>query len=116
MSTLCCMCESVVYPGHGSLFIKNDMRSLWFCRSKCKKNFNQKKNPLYLRWTRFNRKKRGAILNKKILFTSFINQKIEQIREYDIYLISHVLFQLERLRNLNRNRSIDFNYKKKTKF
>jgi len=117
MKNICCICESIVYPGHGSLYIKNDMRNLWFCRSKCKKNFKYKKNPLFLRWTRVNRKKRGIVLNKKIFLDCINYKKIENLKKYDEYLISHVLYQLNRCEQLQINRAKDYKYfKKSTKY
>jgi large subunit ribosomal protein L24e len=102
------MCDSIIYPGHGSLLIKNDMRSLWFCRSKCKKNYKQKKNPLFLRWTQLNRKKRGIILSKSKFFSSFTHKKIEKLRKYDEYVIAYILYQAARFKQHKINRAIDF--------
>ena len=112
MNNICCVCESIVYPGHGSLFIKNDMRSLWFCRSKCKKNFNLNRSPFFLHWTRINRKKSVIILNKKFLLSLLIHKKIDTLKEYDKYLTMHVLYQLDRFKKLEVNRSIDYKYLK----
>ena len=112
MTSICCMCESVIYPGHGSLLIKNDMRSFWFCRSKCKKNFKKKKNPLFLRWTLLNRKKRGIVLNKKKKFSLFSQKKNEKLKEYDEYLIAHVLYDIERSKQIDFNRAVDYKYYK----
>ena len=109
MFNLCCICESTIYPGHGSLLIKNDMRSLWFCRSKCKKAFNKKKNPLYLKWTRIFRKRKKISLDDKIFFPLIMHNKF---KEYDVYLISHILYQSERLRKRKINRFLDFSFLK----
>ena len=57
----CWFCGSKVYPGHGSLFVKNNSQSLYFCRSKCKKLFKLKKNPLFLRWCNEFRKKKPKL-------------------------------------------------------
>nr|UXY87992.1 60S ribosomal protein L24 [Cryptomonas curvata] len=113
MINICCMCESAIYPGHGSLLIKNDMRSLWFCRSKCKKNFGKKKNPIFLHWTQLNRKKRGVLLNRKVFYTPFTYKKIEKTKEYDQYAVIYVLYEFARLKQLNFNRSVDYKYFKK---
>jgi large subunit ribosomal protein L24e len=112
MTNLCCVCNSIVYPGHGSLFVKNNMKSFWFCRSKCKKLYNQKKNPQYINWTYFSKKKRGVVLNNTNFSGLKINKQLEMLKEYDKYLISHILYQLNRQKKIKLNRLLDFKFLK----
>jgi len=56
----CSFCGSVLTPGTGKLFAKNDGKLLYFCSSKCENNSqNLNRNPRNVRWTALGRKKLG---------------------------------------------------------
>lgn len=56
---VCSFCGNEIEPGTGLMFVKNDGSILWFCSSKCFKNFKLGRDPKKLAWTKYYISHRG---------------------------------------------------------
>mmetsp|Transcript_35711 Transcript_35711/g.69965 ORF Transcript_35711/g.69965 Transcript_35711/m.69965 type:complete len:121 (+) Transcript_35711:61-423(+) len=109
----CSICGIGIYPGHGSVLIKNNLKIFRFCRSKCRKLFLLKKNPAFLRWTSLSRTIRGLKVNLKMDFTENIKNKFFFLKKkYNIFLTLQTLYLYKKMEKIKYNRNIDFKIKK----
>mmetsp|Transcript_15212 Transcript_15212/g.38180 ORF Transcript_15212/g.38180 Transcript_15212/m.38180 type:complete len:119 (-) Transcript_15212:2602-2958(-) len=109
----CSVCGFSIYPGHGSVFIKNNLKIIRFCRSKCRKLYELKKNPAFLRWTSFNRSIRGLKVNFKNNFLDKSRNSFFFLKKnYNLFLTLQTLYFFKKIEKIKNNRKIDFKIKK----
>ncbi len=53
---VCSFCGKTIEPGTGIMLVLNDGTVLWFCSSKCLKNYRLGRNPRKVKWTAAYRK------------------------------------------------------------
>lgn len=108
----CYFCSSPVYPGHGMTFVRNDSKIFRFCRSKCHKNFNRKRNPRKVKWTKSFRKAAGK---EMALDTTFDFEKVRnRAVKYDRELMGATIHAMERVQQIKEKREERF-YKNRMK-
>ncbi|KCV72747.1 50S ribosomal protein L24e [Fonticula alba] len=108
----CFFCSSTIYPGHGTMFVRNDSKVFRFCRSKCHRNFKMKRNPRKVRWTKAFRKAAGKELAMDTTF-EFEKRRNVPVR-YDRDLMQTTLLAMKRIREIRERRETQF-YKNRMK-
>ncbi|KAG0683699.1 ATPase-activating ribosome biosynthesis protein [Pichia californica] len=102
----CHFCSSPVYPGHGITFVRNDAKEFKFCRSKCHKNFKQRRNPRKLKWTKAFRKAAGKELAVDSTLT-FAKRRNVPVR-YNRDLVETTLNAMSRIEEIRQRRERAF--------
>ncbi|KAF8985007.1 ATPase-activating ribosome biosynthesis protein [Entomortierella lignicola] len=98
----CYFCSSTCYPGHGTMFVRNDSKTFRFCRSKCHKNFKMKRNPRKVRWTKAFRKAAGKEMTIDSTF-QFEKRRNIPVR-YDRDLMATTIKALKRSQEIKSKR------------
>ena len=102
----CWFCSSPVYPGHGRAFVRNDSKVFRFCRPKCEKAFNRKRNPRKVKWTKAFRKTAGKEMAVDSTF-DFEKTRNRPVR-YDRELMGTTLRAMKRVSEIKERREQDF--------
>ncbi|DAZ95717.1 TPA: hypothetical protein N0F65_007123 [Lagenidium giganteum] len=102
----CYFCSSPVYPGHGISFVRNDSKVFRFCRSKCHKNFNRKRNPRKVKWTKAFRKAAGKEMALDTTF-DFEKQRNRAVK-YDRELMGATIHAMQRVQQIRERREAQF--------
>mmetsp|Transcript_19170 Transcript_19170/g.44649 ORF Transcript_19170/g.44649 Transcript_19170/m.44649 type:complete len:194 (-) Transcript_19170:93-674(-) len=98
----CFFCSSPVYPGRGIQFVRNDSKTFRFCRPKCHKAFNKKRNPRKVRWTKAYRRAHGKEMAVDSTF-EFEKRRNEPVK-YDRNLMAATLRTMKRVAAVQRQR------------
>ena len=101
----CWYCASNVYPGHGTMFVRNDCKTFRFCRPKCHKHFKMKHNPKKLKWTKASRRFRGKemVLDATFEFEKRRNVPVRYDRNLWIKTIQ-AMRRIQQLRQIRKQR------------
>ena len=102
----CYFCSSPVYPGHGITFVRNDSTIFRFCRSKCHKNFNRKRNPRKVKWTKAFRKAAGKEMTLDTTFD--FEKRRNRAVKYDRELMGETLHAMQRVKEIQTAREDRF--------
>lgn len=101
----CYVCSSSIYPGHGCMFVRNDAKAFRFCRSKCRKTFNMKRNPRKLRWTKAHRVAAGKEL--VVDATLSFERRRQRVDKYDRSVVASTLRAMPKIAKIKSAREKD---------
>ncbi|KAI9485842.1 MAG: ribosomal protein L24e-domain-containing protein [Benjaminiella poitrasii] len=104
--TRCYFCSGPCYPGHGTMFVRNDSKTFRFCRSKCHKNFKMKRNPRKVRWTKAFRKASGK---EMVIDSTFEFEKRRNVPvRYDRNMMATTIKAMKRVKEIRARRERAF--------
>ena len=90
----------------GTLFVRNDAKQFQFCRSKCRRTFNMKRNPRRLRWTKAYRKTHNKEL--AIDSTFLFERKRNRVEKYNRQVMEKSLKAIPVIKKIQKKREKDF--------
>ena len=88
------------------VFVRNDSKQFRFCRSKCHRNFNKKRNPRKVAWTKAYRKTRGKEMAVDSTF-DFEKRRNRPVK-YDRDLMGKTILAMKRVDSIRQEREQRF--------
>jgi len=88
------------------VFVRNDSKQFRFCRSKCHRNFNKKRNPRKVAWTKAYRKTRGKEMAVDSTF-DFEKRRNRPVK-YDRDLMGKTILAIKRVDEIREEREQRF--------
>jgi large subunit ribosomal protein L24e len=88
------------------MFVRNDSKQFRFCRSKCHRNFNKKRNPRKVAWTKAYRKTRGKEMAVDSTF-DFEKRRNRPVK-YDRDLMGKTILAMKRVDSIRQDREQRF--------
>lgn len=88
------------------MFVRNDSKTFRFCRSKCHRNFNKKRNPRKVAWTKAYRKTRGKEMAIDSTF-EFEKRRNRPVK-YDRDLMGKTILAMQRVQEIKDKREERF--------
>jgi large subunit ribosomal protein L24e len=88
------------------VFVRNDSKQFRFCRSKCHRNFNKKRNPRKVAWTKAYRKTRGKEMAVDSTF-DFEKRRNRPVK-YDRGLMGKTILAMKRVEKIQQERGKRF--------
>ena len=95
----CYFCSSPIYPAHGVMFVRNDCKVFRFCRSKCHKNFNLKRNPRKMKWTKAYRKSAGKEMTVDSTFD--FEKRRNRVEKYDREIMGQTIKVMKKVEQVS---------------
>jgi len=102
----CYFCSAPVWPGHGTIFVRNDCKQFRFCTAKCNKMFKKKRNPRKVKWTKAYRKAHGKELtcDASLEFEKRRNAPVK----YDRELMKDTVKAVKKITDIRKKREAHF--------
>jgi large subunit ribosomal protein L24e len=88
------------------MFVRNDAKQFRFCRSKCHRNFNKKRNPRKVAWTKAFRKTRGKEMAVDSTF-EFEKRRNRPVK-YDRDLMGKTILAMQKVQQIKETREERF--------
>ena len=88
------------------VFVRNDSKQFRFCTSKCHRNFNKKRNPRKVAWTKAYRKTRGKEMAVDSTF-DFEKRRNRPVK-YDRDLMGKTILAMKRVESIQKAREHRF--------